>query len=305
MLDGFIGFFKGVGEVFNTLARLLPNFPKFVLCFVKLTIVVVLNWLISIPGMDVVITFLIHVFNYLLIVIIKIVAMACMFAVVGLVAAVDTMFAQKKNGVATGNNSLGGRLKYFVTLFTTCLNDPRAWFTVKRWHASNAVATAFGIYPCMNTCFGGYEPMAVSNGLLCKMSDPLTPEYCSAASVTRVAEGLPYRPLPGSSLSNAGCADVEAKLSAAQKNLVDSVCVQPQEYDNDFLRAVCFDRYCANPSSEDHGPRSCAALVPYQSRERPPTQQLVFVPILFIAGVQAFYTMVSSIASRQADYSAK
>lgn len=291
---GFLDFLKGVGEVFASLARLLPNFPKFVLCFIKLTIVVILNWLIMIPGVNHIVTALLHGSEYLITWIAKTGTMLALFLAVGIVAFIDMFAGQKKKGVPTGNG-LGTRLKSFVNIFTTCLNDPRAWFTVHRWHLSNSVSSLFGVYPCMSPCFRGYQPMTESGGLLCKRADTSTPEFCSAASITRVAEGMPYRPLPGAALSNQNCSHIEAGLTENQKNLVDTVCTQPGEYDNDFLRAVCFDRYCARPSSDDHGPRACADLVPYKSRIRPVTEQLIFIPVIVVAGAQFYYTMVSSV----------
>jgi hypothetical protein len=304
---GFLDFLKGVGEVFASLARLLPNFPKFVLCFVKLLVVVILNWLIMLPGVNYVITWLLNCVVYLLTVLAKTVAMLCLYLAVGLVAMID-MFGgasgKRKNGVPMGNNSLGVRLKGFVALFSTCLEDPRGWFTVQRWHMSNSVSSLFGVYPCMTPCFRGYEPMTESGGLLCTTAQVGTPEFCSAAAITRVAEQMGYRPLPGADLSHSNCSYVENSLSGNQKSLVDTVCTQPKEYDNGFLRAACFERYCANPSSDDTGPRLCADLVANRTRVVPVEQQLLFIPVLLIAGAHGFYTMVSSLKTKQNEYSA-
>jgi hypothetical protein len=263
-----------------------------------LTVVVILNWLIMLPGVDYILTWILNGHVYLLTVLAKSAAMLCLFLAVGFVAMLD-MF-----GGTMGNNSLGVRLKGFVALFSTCLNDPRGWFTVQRWHMSNSVSSLFGVYPCMTPCFRGYEPMLESGGLLCKTAQIGTPEFCSAAAITRVAERMGYRPLPGADLAHANCSYVENALTRNQKSLVDTVCTQPKEYDNGFLRAACFERYCANPSSDDTGPRLCADLVATRSRAVPVEQQLLFIPVLLFAGAHGFYTMVSSLKTKQKEYSA-
>lgn len=295
---GFLDLLKGVGMVFSALARLIPNFPKFVICMIKLIIITNLHMFLSIPGVDYVMTFLIHLLRYLIIVSIRIVFPVLMFLFVAIVALIDVIF-----GDFSGNDTVGARMHRILSLFNTCLNDPRGWFAIRRWHRHNMYTRLFGVFPCMSPCFSGYEPMPVSGGLLCKKVGLDSPEFCTAAAVTRVAEGMKYKPLPMVSVSSEDCrARESAQLSDNQKLLVQTVCQQPDEYDNEFLRVPCFERYCAYPTSDDVGPSTCANLVPYKSRKPSVNQQLLMIVVLMVAGAQFFFTMVTSIRAKQQEF---
>lgn len=295
---GFLDFLKGVGQVFSALARLIPNFPKFVICLVKLIVISVIHMLLLIPGIDHVVTFLIHLRRYLISLVVKLVFPILMFLFVAIVALIDVIL-----GDFSGNDTLGARMHRILSLFNTCLNDPRGWFTVRRWHRHNRYTRLFGVYPCMSPCFPGYEPEGMSGGMLCKKMSVESPEFCTAAAITRVAEGMPYRPLPFVSVSADDCRTREAaQLSENQKLLVRTVCQQPDEYDNEFLRVPCFERYCAYPSSDDVGPSTCVNLVPYKSRKAPVHQQLVMIVLLLVTGAQFFFTMVTSIRAKQDEF---
>jgi hypothetical protein len=244
-------------------------------------------------------TFVVHAVRYLLAVVVKLLVSLFVFFMVSVVAFFDMIL-----GSFTGNRStLGERAFYIVSLVNTCLNDPRGWFVNRRWHRDNRFARAFGVYPCMTPCFPGYEPMPMSGGLLCKKISRDSPEYCTAAAITRVVEGLPYRPLPSFPISSDDCRWRENdRLSDNQKLLARTVCQQPEEYDNDFLRVPCYERFCANPVAGDTGPSTCENLVPFKSRKADVKGQLVMIGVLLVSGANFFFTTFTSIKSKQEEF---
>ena len=294
IIKGLTSFFKGVADVFNALATLIPNFPKLLICLVKIIVLAVLKLLLLIPGVDYAATAIIHTFPYLLGALVKIVFPVFMFVFVAVVALVDVVL-----GNLSGGEPLGLRLHRIVALFNTCLNDPRGWFSVRRWHRNNRYSRLLGIAPCMSPCFDGYEPMSASGGLLCQKMSLEAPDFCTAAAVTRVAEGMPYFPVPRAAVSASDCGGDH--LSENQKLLVRLVCQQPDEYDNGFLRVPCFERYCAHPDSKEIGPSTCVNLVPYESKTSAAGQQLLYAVLVVSAGGIFFYTMIESIRAKR-DY---
>eukprot|EP00873_Tetraselmis_striata_P033988 jgi/Tetstr1/454252/TSEL_041171.t1 len=291
-----LNFFKGVAEVFSTLAKLLPNFPKFLMCFIKLLVISLVHMLLTIPGVDYVMIVWLNLRAYLLSAAARVIMPVLMFLFVALVALLDVLTAD-----FTGTDTLGVKMHRVLSIFNTCLNDPRGWFSVRRWHRNNRFVRLFGVYPCMAPCYSGYEP--AGTGLVCKRIARDSPEFCTAAAVTRVAEGMPYRPLPSFAVSSDQCVAREAEqLSGNQRLLVRIVCGQPEEYDNEYLRVPCFERYCARPTSDDVGPSTCSELVPYKSRQGPVGNQLLLIFLLLITGSKFFFTMVTSFRSKQLEF---
>jgi len=284
--------------VYAALAALIPFFPQAIICTVKVAVIATLHMLLLIPGLDSATTFFLHVGRYLLAAAVKSLFPAILFVGVACVWLVDA-----GTGKLAGPQNLGSRVHRVLSLFNTCLNDPRGWFSVRRWHRGNRHERLFGVYPCMSPCFRGFEPAPGSGGLLCKRMSLDSPEFCTAAAVTRVAEGLRYRPLPKVAVSDEGCRAREASgLSEHQKLLVRTVCQQPDEFDNAFLRVPCFERYCARPGSEDEGPSTCAGLVPYRRRIPPAKQHVVALVLLLVVGAYYFFSMVTSFRAKQDKY---
>eukprot|EP00873_Tetraselmis_striata_P043786 jgi/Tetstr1/464050/TSEL_008855.t1 len=297
-LKGIVKAFVTIGKVFAALAKLVTNFPKFLLCMVKLILISLLHMLMIIPGVDIFMTAVIHGVRYLLMVLTRIVFPILMFAFVAIFALVDVLL-----GDFTGGDTIGARMHRILSLFNTCLNDPRGWFSIRRWHRRNRFTRLFGVYPCMSPCYQGYEPMDMSGGLLCKKIGLDSPEYCTAAAVTRVAEGMKYYPLPAAEVSSPECREREAaQLSENQKILVRTVCQQPDEYENDYLRVPCFERYCAHPTSDETGPSTCVNLVPFKKRQGTGRQRTVMILILVISGSLFFFMMVTSIRAKQDEF---
>ena len=297
-----LGFFKGVFEVFGSLARLIPNFPKFVLCFIKLTVISLLHMLLLLPGVSHLTAFLMNLVPYLIMVTIRVVLPVLMFVLIGVLFVID-MFAEQVSGQGGGGNSIGARCRRFIMLFNTCLNDPRAWFSQRRWHRGNGYQRLLGVYPCVSPCFQGYEPLRSSGGLLCKRISLKSPEFCTAAAVTRVVEGMRYRPLPGFAVGSQECREREAgRTTANQRALVRVACQQPGQFGNDFLRAPCFERYCAMPGDDETSPGTCASLVPLKDRRAGVPRQLLGGPVLVAAGCAFLYAAVTSLRAKQDEY---
>lgn len=288
-----------ITALFVTVSAIMPGFGRLLLCFIKLVIVSIAYMLFMLDPLAYAMTFQLHLARYLLAITVKLLVSLFMFLMVAIVAFIDVIIGSFTGSRAT----LGVRLFRVLSLFNTCLNDPRGWFATRRWHRDNRFVRAFGVYPCMSPCFRGYEPLPMSGGLLCKKMSIDSPEYCTAAAVTRVAEGLAYRPLPAVAVSSDECRWREADtLSDNQKLLVRTVCEQPDEHDNDFLRVPCYERYCANPTPDDPAPSTCANMVPFKSRRADVKNQLIMIVVLLVAGAQYFFTMVTSIRAKQDEY---
>ena len=285
--------------LFVIVSAIMPGFGHLLLCFIKVAVIGLAYMLFTIDPIAYSMTFVVHLVKYLLAVIVKLLVSLLMFLMVAVVAFLDVII-----GSFSGDRStLGVRLFRILSLFNTCLNDPRGWFTMRRWHKDNRFVRAFGIYPCMTPCHAGYEPAPMSGGLTCKKMSLDSPDYCTAAAVTRVAEGMAYRPLPKVEVSSDDCRWREAgTLSENQKLLVQTVCQQPDEYENDFLRVPCYERYCANPVPGDTGPSTCENLVPFKSRGADVKRQLLMIVVLLVVGSQYFFTTVTAIRAKQDEY---
>lgn len=295
---GFLDFLKGVGMVFEALAKLVPNFPKLVICMIKLIIISILYMLLSIPGIDILTTVLIHAPRYLLSIIIPVFIPLIIFIFVAIVALFDVILGSMFSGESTG-----AKMFRVISLFTTCVNDPRGWYRQRVWHRNNRFVRAFGVYPCMTPCFSGYEPSPFSGGMMCKRRDKGTPEYCTAAAVTRVLEGMSYKPAARVAVSSRDCDAFEKeRMSDNQAALVRVVCEQPAEHGNDNVRVPCYERYCARPALGEKGPGSCLALVPFDSSSMP-KMHVGIVPLLLFGGCVFFFSMVGSLRGRRVEYS--
>jgi hypothetical protein len=289
---------KSIGKVFITIGKLFTNFPKMVICFLKLLVIVAIRFILKVPGVNIVYAYAFYGPLYLVQLLVKLAVATFMFAFVALIAFIDVIFGNMTSTNNGGASSIGARMTRFVMMFTSCFNDPRAWYTTRRWHRGNRYGMFMGVYPCMAPCWAGYEPKP--NGILCGRADPDSPDYCTAAAITRVAEGMSYTPKPGIALSGEDCADIE--MTPNQKNLVRLVCQQPEEYDNNFLRVACFERYCARPSDSDYGPSTCKSLVPYHNRRGSVNNQLAMMFLFLAGGACFFFTMSSALRTKQDEF---
>lgn len=286
-----------ISVLFVIVSSIMPGFGHLLFCFIKVVIIGLIYLLFQIDPIAYFWTFIIHLLRYIINITVKLLVSLLMFLMVSIVAFIDVIIGSFSGGKAT----LGTKLFYILSLFNTCLNDPRGWFTMRRWHKDNRFTRAFGVYPCMAPCFRGYEPSPMSAGLSCRKISTDSPEYCTAAAVTRIAEGMHYRPLPKFSVSSEECRWRESDtLSDNQKLLVRTVCEQPDEYDNDFVRVPCYERYCANP--ESGGPSTCEDMVPFKSRKTGVKNQLLMIIVLMIVGSKYFFTMVTAIRSKQDEF---
>lgn len=244
-----MGVLEDIGDFFNSLGNLFRNFPKLVICLFKLTLVSLTYGLLkAIPELA---TFLAYWPRYGLMATMRIVVPLCVMALVWLVSLVDS------------SSSVGVKMSKFLSLVMSCTNDPRGWYTVRRWHTDNKFGRAMGIYPCLSPCFRGYEPMHSSSSVLCKKAVE-GPDFCPAAIATRAADG---HPVPSGAHSPGGrdCQSRADALSVHQTSVARSVCDQAEFFGKRSILAPCFELVC-DGMADSATAAGCARLVPSHER---------------------------------------
>nr|WRJ69813.1 hypothetical protein TetV2_00364 [Oceanusvirus sp.] len=297
-MGGVVSAFRAVIEVFETVIKLITGFPQNLVCLLKLVLLGLLRYVfLEIPGVYHASTFLIYWFPFAIQAIPRSVTGVLTLAFVALVWMIDKFFGSWSNTNAESGGTVGQSVRSFLQVFTTCLNDPRAWYLNSRYHKNNRHNKLLGIYPCMSPCKGAYKNYF--GGLLCKRAEKTSPEFCPLAAITRVVDGLPYEPSVWFDLDEPDCSKEEE--GEFQTELADAACSQPTMVEGKFLRTACYQRYCtSNP--EKGGISRCVDMVPFESREKPVLTQIMQIPALLLTGASFFFTLVTSVQERQHMY---
>ena len=292
-MGAVVSAFRSVIEVFEIAVKLLLGFPQNIVCLLKLLLRGLARFvLLEIPGVSHVSVILAHGFGYVLVAAPKLFIAITHLLFVSIVQVVD-MFPWSGG---KGSSSVGQALQRFVQLFSTCLNDPRAWYVTSRHHRGNRYAEMLGMFPCMSPCRSGYRPHL--GGVLCRKAEPSSPEFCPLAAITRTVDGLPFRPSAFYALDEEACTD--AGRGYHQTKLADVACSQPAAAapDNKHLRAACYQRYCAsNPATGGIG--RCADVVPFEAMCHPVGMQLLQIPFLLLGGALIVFCLTSLVQERR------
>jgi hypothetical protein len=291
-MGAVVSAFRSVIEVFEIAVKLLLGFPQNIVCLLKLLIMGVVRFVfLQIPGLSHLAVILAYGAGYVLAAAPKLFIAIAHLLVVSLIQLVDLFPWSGGEG-----SSVGQALHRAMQLFSTCLNDPRAWYATSRHHRGNRYAELFGMFPCMSPCGSGYRTHL--GGVLCKKAETTSPEFCPLAAITRTVDGLPFRPSPFHALDEETCTD--AGRGFYQTKLADVACSQPSAAapDNKHLRAACYQRYCAsNPATGGIG--RCADVVPFEATGNPVGLQLLQIPFLLLSGALTVFCLTSLVQERR------
>lgn len=294
---GFIvDLFKGVALTFNAIAKLIPDFPKLILCFIKLIFMTILRLFLMIPGVDVSITVVLNIFEYLLVCVLKVAVFVIYVIIACVMWFLDNVVGKS---IKMPHNSFGLTFRKFIKLFSTCFNDPRVWYTVSRNHRNNRHTSIMGLSPCLSPCPGQYEPNFM---FTCKRSERSTTAFCPDAAITRIADGLRYSPTLGYELNEASCDTRAESLTKNQKRLIRAACSQPDAFTNPYLKTMCYEKFCKSEPTDEGVAVMCAGIVPYKQKKLVNTNDIFKIPILMISGFFAFFHLVTTFKAKQNRY---
>lgn len=256
----------------------IGRIAKDIVCLVKVLILVLINFIVSIPGVDIVTTIWLNIFAYLLVMVPRILVSLFLFTCVAIVAFIDVTLGQIAFG---GNSSIGRALAGLFRMTNTCLSDPRAWYINKRWHKGNFHSKLMGFFPCMAPCGGVYQPQMF--GVLCGIAPRDAPPFCPQAAVTRATEGISTPQTRSTSKTDEACSSLP--IDGIQNDLIFAACHQTSQFTSKGMRSACYDMFCRNPSSEEEF-LMCSQTVPGDvSLENVAVSTLWNAPIVLMLGI--------------------